>query len=192
MANILKRFFRIGKSQAHAALDKFEDPIKMTEQGIRDLRKDLEGTIQSLAEVKAMAIRSKRDSENKKQIANQYNKKAMLLLQKGQSGDLKADEADRLASECLAKKEQAVTQSSTQKQELEKHQQYITKLEANVKVLKSKISSWENELSTLKARAKVSSATKKLNKQLAQIDSSGTISMLEKMKEKLDDLDSKE
>ena len=40
-------------------------------------------------------------------------------------------------------------------------------------------------MKTLKARAKVSSATKKLNKQLANIDSSSTIDMLERMKEKV-------
>ncbi len=37
----------------------------------------------------------------------------------------------------------------------------------------------------LKARAKVSQATKKLNKSMSNIDSSSTISMLEKMKDKV-------
>ena len=58
-------------------------------------------------------------------------------------------------------------------------------LEQNVKKLRSKIGHYENELKTLKARTKVSQATTKLNKQMAQIDSTGTISMLEKMKEKV-------
>jgi len=55
----------------------------------------------------------------------------------------------------------------------------------NIQTLKSKVSSYENELRTLKARSKVSSATKKINKQMSQIDSSGTVSMLERMKEKV-------
>jgi phage shock protein A len=55
----------------------------------------------------------------------------------------------------------------------------------NVKKLKSTITKYENELRTLKARARVSSATEKINKQLSGIDSSGTVSMLEKMKEKV-------
>ena len=58
-------------------------------------------------------------------------------------------------------------------------------LEQNVKKPRSNIGHYENELKTLKARAKVSQATTKLNKQMAQIDSNGTISMLEKMKEKV-------
>ncbi len=31
--NILKRLFSIGKAETHSAIDKLEDPIKMTEQG---------------------------------------------------------------------------------------------------------------------------------------------------------------
>ena len=34
-------------------MDKLEDPIKMTEQGIRDMKKDLESSLKALAEVKA-------------------------------------------------------------------------------------------------------------------------------------------
>ena len=57
---IFNRIFNVGKAEAHAMVDKLEDPIKMTEQGIRDLKKDLDSSLQALAEVKAMAIR--RDS----------------------------------------------------------------------------------------------------------------------------------
>ncbi len=43
---------------------------------------------------------------------------------------------------------------------------------------------------TLKARAKTAKATKKINEQMAKLDSSGTISMLEKMKNKLQEEES--
>ena len=39
--NFFKRLFKIGQAEAHSALDKLEDPIKLTEQGIRDLKQDL-------------------------------------------------------------------------------------------------------------------------------------------------------
>ena len=54
----LKRLFRIGKAEAHSALDKLEDPVKMTEQGIRDLKANLEKAMVAMAEVKAMGILS--------------------------------------------------------------------------------------------------------------------------------------
>ncbi len=37
--SLFKRLFRVSQAEAHAIVDKFEDPIKMTEQGIRDLKK---------------------------------------------------------------------------------------------------------------------------------------------------------
>ena len=104
MANVFKRLFKFGQSEAHSALDRFEDPIKMTEQGIRDLKKDLENSLKSLAEVKALTIRSRRESAEKKEIAADYEKKAMLLLKKGQNGDLDSAEAERLATEALDRK----------------------------------------------------------------------------------------
>lgn len=57
----------------------------------------------------------------------------------------------------------------------------------NVDVLKFNISKWESELVTLKARVKVSNAAKMVNKQLANIDSNSTISMLERMKVKVEE-----
>jgi len=38
--NIFKRLFRIGSAEANSLVDKLEDPIKMTEQGIRELKED--------------------------------------------------------------------------------------------------------------------------------------------------------
>ena len=84
--SFFSRIFKIGQAEAHAVADKFEDPIKMTEQGIRDLRNDLQTAMTSLAEVKGLAIRIRRDADNKKKLAAEYERKAMLVLQKAQGG----------------------------------------------------------------------------------------------------------
>lgn len=183
--SVFKRIFRVGQAEAHAIVDKLEDPIKMTEQGIRDLKKDLDNSLQALAEVKAMAIRSKKDLNTNKDIATNFEQKAVLLIQKAERGELDIAEADRLATEALSRKEEAVEASSRAQEEVTRFDNNIAVLDKNVKKLKSTITSYENELRTLKARARVSSATQKINKQLSGIDSTGTVSMLEKMKEKV-------
>lgn len=182
---IFNRIFRVGQAEANSALDSLEDPIKMTEQGIRDLKKDLDSSLQGLAEVKAMAIRSKSELANYKSKVKDYESKAMLLLQKAQDGQMDSDEADRLAGEALVKKKENEEHVDRTQIEKDKFEQSVDQLEKNVKKLRQSVSTYENELRTLKARVKVSSATKNLNKQLAQIDSGSTISMLEKMKEKV-------
>ncbi|MFD0962642.1 PspA/IM30 family protein [Pseudofulvibacter geojedonensis] len=183
--NIFRRLFRIGKAEANSAIDKMEDPIKMTEQGIRDMKEDLDKSLEALAQVKAMAIRANNEKEEYASKAEDYQNKAMLILKKAQAGDLDIAEGDRLAKEALIKKEEASTHVERAKGEAEKFNKSVAQLEKNVSDIKSSISKWENELRTLKARVKVADATKNVNKQMAEIDSSSTVSMLERMKEKV-------
>ena len=95
--NFFKRLFKLGEAEAHSAIEKLEDPIKMTEQGIRDLKKDLEKALKAMAEVKALHIRTKNDLDTYTNKANDYESKAMLLVQKASSGNMTAEESDRLA-----------------------------------------------------------------------------------------------
>ena len=67
----------------------------------------------------------------------------------------------------------------------DKYDASAQKLDRNIQKLKSNISTWENELKTLKARVNVSTAQKKINKHLANIDSTSTIDMLERMRDKV-------
>ncbi len=80
--NIFKRIFRIGQAEIHSVVEKMEDPIKMTEQGIREMRDDLNQSLEAYAKVKAMAIRSQNSVDKKKEEAADYERKAILLLEK--------------------------------------------------------------------------------------------------------------
>jgi phage shock protein A len=185
--SIFKRLFRVGQAEANALVDKMEDPVKMTEQGIKDLRSDLQQAMTSLAEVKSMAMRTRREADNNAKLAADYERKAMLLLQKMQNGEIEVTEAERLATEALNKKESTGANAVRMAGEAQRHEQMAAQLQANVNKIKSTITTYENDLVTLKARAKTASATKKINAQLSRIDSSGTIAMLEKMKTKVEE-----
>ncbi len=181
----LKRLFRIGKAEANAALDNLENPVKMTEQGIRDLRANLEKALVAMAEVKAMGIRAKGEAADYKAKAADYEMKATLLLKKAGAGEMDAADGDRLAAEALLKKQE----NEAHAEQALKNQAYFennaAKLSSNIDGLKQNISKYESELKTLKARAKVSAAQKDINRDLAGIDSDSTVAMLEKMKEKV-------
>ena len=47
MAGIFQRLFKTGQAEAHAIVDKLEDPIKLSEQAIRDLKKDLQESLKA-------------------------------------------------------------------------------------------------------------------------------------------------
>lgn len=182
---LFKRLFSLGKAETHSAIDKLEDPIKMTEQGIRDLKKDLEKALEGLAEIKALAIRARNDLQTAQDRAKDYENKAMTLLKRAQDGNMDSAEADRLANEALSKKNENQKEAQRHKADKEKFEQNVNTMEGKVKQLRHKITQYENELKTLKARVRVSSATKSINKQMANVDTSGTVSMLERMKDKV-------
>jgi len=183
---IFKRLFKIGEAEANAVVDKLEDPIKMTEQGIRDLKVDFDNSIKALAEVKALAIRTRNEANSHKTKAQEWENKAMLLIQKAEQGAIAPEEADRLATTALQKKEESMANYKATEANLQKYDASVAKLESSIKTLKTNISKWENEAKMLKARSKVSEATINVNKQLANVDSTGTTAMLEKMKERIE------
>lgn len=190
MASVFQRLFKVGQAEAHSVVDKLEDPIKLTEQGIRDLKRDLQQSMTALAQVKATAIRLRKDSEDQKKLAQDYERKAMLLLKKLQNGELEQAEADRLASEALNKKEESSGRATTLQNDYQHQQQMADQLQSKVEKLKETITRYENELVTLKARARTASSMRKINQQLSNVDSSGTIAMLEKMKNKVQEEES--
>ena len=184
---IFQRVFRVGKAEAHATIDKFEDPIKMTEQGIRDLKKDLNSAMTALAEVKGQGIRLRKQASENKKAAGDYERKAMLVLQKAQGGDLDSGESERLAGEALSRKEDAAKRAATLTGDAKQQETTAAQLQAQVDKLKAAIATYENDLVTLRARAKTAAATKKINKQLSKVDSNGTLAMLERMKERVEE-----
>lgn len=183
--NIFKRLFKIGQAEANASIDNMEDPIKMTEQGIRDMKEDLNKSVEAMAQVKAMAIRSKNERDEHEAKAKDYESKAIAILKKAHSGSMEAADADRLAKEALAKKEEAQAHFNRASEDTTKFEENVAQLQSTIQTIKDNIGNWENELKTLKARVKVSDATKNVNKQMAALDSTGTVSMLERMKEKV-------
>ncbi len=185
MPSLFQRIFKLGQAQTHSIVDSLEDPIKMTEQGIRDLKQDLEKSISSLAQIKAVTIRLKKDVKDKKHLANDYERKAMLLLQKMQKKELDQDEAEQLATEALNKKDKVIQRAARLQGDYKKQQQLAEQLQTKVEQLKQTITRYEHELVALKARARTAASMRKINQQLAGVDSSGTIAMLEKMKDKV-------
>ena len=184
---VFQRIFRVGQAEVHAAIDKLEDPIRLTEQGIRDLKKDLSNAMTSLAEVKGQGIRLRKQAADSKKAAEDYERKAMALLQRAQKDAINPAEADRLAGEALARKEENVNRSATLSQNAQQQEEMAAQLQTQVDKLKSSIAGYENDLVTLRARARTAAATKKINRQMAKVDSNGTLAMLERMKERVEE-----
>jgi phage shock protein A len=185
MAGIFSRLFKIGQSEVHSAMDKLEDPIKLTEQGIRDLKNDLSEAMHSLAEVKALAIRLKKQADDASRLARDHERRAMMLIQRAERGELDPQQAESLAMEVLNEKEASEKSAAQLYQDFQAQDAMGRQLQHKVDNLRKTVSTYENELTTLRARAKTAVSMRKINQQLSRIDSSSTIAMLEKMKQKV-------
>lgn len=183
--NLLTRIFKFMQSEAHSLVSKFEDPVKLIEQGIRDLKKDFDESMKSVAQIKAIAIGAKKELETKKQIAADYEQKAMLLLQKAKNGELEEAEADRLATEALKKRQEALKEVEKLTNDVKNYDASLKQMSKKILELKNKIKDSENEYNSLKARATVARTTKKVNQQLSSVGSDSTMSMIEDMKTKI-------
>ena len=183
--NLLTRIFKFMQSEAHSLVSKFEDPVKLIEQGIRDLKKDFDESMKSVAQIKAIAIGAKKELETKKQIASDYEQKAMLLLQKAKNGELEEAEADRLAAEALKKRQEALKEVEKLTNDVKNYDASLEQMSKKILELKNKIKDSENEYNSLKARATVARTTKKVNQQLSSVGSDSTMSMIEDMKTKI-------
>ena len=95
-----------------------------------------------------------------------------------------------MATEALSRKEEALQRSTTVLGEQQAQQRMADQLQTKVEELKRQISKYENEVVTLRARARTASSMRKINQQLAGADASGTVAMLEKMKNKVQEEES--
>lgn len=185
MWSFVKRLWNILVGNLHSVADKLEEPINLTKQGIRELEAQLDESLKSYAEVRAMAIRSKNDVQKAEQDADDYKKKAMALLHKAQKGDNVAD-SERLAAEAMAQREQLLQLYKTHLANQERYDKLATNLDLKIKHLKSQVAKWKNELKSLEARQKASAAGLKIGQIMAGVDSSRTLEMLNKLKERVE------
>jgi phage shock protein A len=184
--SLFKRAVSFFKSEANSAIDAVEDPEKMLKQGIRDLKGDLRDAMEALAETKSVVNKLERDQRQAQKRAEKYQGDARKLLVKGKEGDLPAERADELARKALDAKRQAAAEAEGLTSSLENQRQQANRLQEQVGKLRQQISQYESELTTLRARSKAATASRKVNEQLARSDSDGTIAMIERMKEKVE------
>ena len=182
---ILQQLFKVIQSFLHAFVNKIQDPILMAEQGIRDLKKDYDNSMRGLAEIKSLSIETKNKIVEQTDIAKDYERKALTILQKAQAGDSDQAQADRLASEALKKKQEAIENIKKYTLDVKNFDAMSDKMESKIASLKEQIANWENEVKTLKARHKVAITSRKMSQQMVSMSGNNAQALLENMKDKV-------
>lgn len=182
---LFERIFRIGKSEVNAAVDKFEDPIKMADQVLRELRENYQQAIEGESEVKAAALQHRAEEQKARTKAAEWEKKTNDLLDMVDTGKLEAEKGNTLAQTAADSHQLAEKQADEFAAMAEKEDKALAVMETAIQQLKDKISEAENRITLLKSRAKTADVSEKINKTLSSVDTDGLMNTLDRMDAKV-------
>ena len=173
---LFDRVSRVVRSNLNAAVSSAEDPEKILDQAIMDMREDLVQMRQAVAQAIASQKRVEAQANKAQTGASQWQQRAQLALQKGD---------ENLAREALVrKKTQAETASALQAQ-LAQQQGTVDTLKRQLIALESKISEAKTKKDMLKARASAAKANEQLQKSVGTLGTSSAMSAFERMEDKV-------
>ena len=172
---ILQRFGDIMKSNINAMLDKCEDPAKMVDQTLRDLRESLAQVKKETASVMADEQKAKRLLDECNADITKFDSATRKALQSGNEEDAKTLLAKKQSLE--QKKVSLESTYNVAHANAEKMRQMHDKLVSDIDQL-------ETRKDAIKAKVATAKAQEQMNKATAGINTNASISAFERMEEK--------
>jgi phage shock protein A len=182
--SIFDRLFRIGKAEANAAVDKIEDPAKMADQILRELRENYQQAIQGEAEIKALAMQHRATEAQARDKALEWENKANQLLDRIESKQLDEAQGNDLAAKAAEAHQTAVNEANQYAAMAEKEESAVAVMDLKIKQIKDQIADTENRAKMINSRAKTAEVSEKINKTLSNVDTDGLMATLNRMDEK--------
>lgn len=174
---ILERFTTIVKSNVNAMLDKAEDPEKMVDQSLVDMRENLAEVKKNTAKIMAEEKRTKALVEECKTKIETYGVSAKNALIAGNEEDARILIAQKQSEESkLVSLQQSYDVAHTN---AVKMRQMHDKLVSDIKEL-------ENRKASIKAKVSVAKAQNSVAEAMSSVNSEGSISAFERMSDKAD------
>lgn len=155
---IFDRFTTIMKSNVNAALDKVEDPSKVVDQTLRDLREDLADVKRNTAAVMAEEKRVKQQLDDCDGKIKLYEDRAVKALQSGNESDAKTLISAKQAEE--SKREGLQNAYNVAHANADKMRQMHDKLVSDIQVMESKKETIKATVSVAKAQESMARASK--------------------------------
>ena len=183
--SLLSRIGRVFNSEANSAVDKLEDPTKIAEQILRELKANLQQAIEGEAEIKAISLGHRSEEIKARGAATIWEKKASDLLDMIDNEKLEATKGNNLANKAAESVLEYEEQADNFKSIAEKEEKALDVMDLKIKAIRNQIDETENKVRMLKARQKTAEVSEKLNKTLSCIDTDGLITTLNRMDEKV-------
>jgi phage shock protein A len=182
--SIFDRLFRIGKAEANAAVDKLEDPSKMADQILRELRANYQQAIQGEAEIKALALAHRASELQARNKADEWENKTNGLLDRIDSKQLDEAQGNDLAAKAAQAHADALKEADQYKGMAEKEESAVSVMDLKIKQIKDQIAQTEERAKMIQSRAKTAEVSEKINKTLSNVDTDGLMQTLNRMDER--------
>jgi phage shock protein A len=182
--SIFDRLFRIGKAEANAAVDKLEDPAKMADQILRELRENYQQALQGEAEIKALALQHRATELQYRNSADDWEKKTNDLLDRIETKQLDEAKGNDLAAKAADAHQKAAIEANQFAKMAEKEESAVAVMDLKIKQIKDQIADTENRAKLIQSRAKTAEVSEKINKTLSSVDTDGLVATLNRMDEK--------
>lgn len=174
--SIFKRLRDLTMSNINAMIDKAEDPIKMTDQYIRDMQEDLEDAEKAVAAQIAIEKKFKSLYEEQEALVEKRTQQAHTAAQ--------AQNID-LARRALEEKKAAEAKMNEYKANYEQNKASADNLRAKLEEMRKQLTEMKNKRETLVARYNAAKAQNEINKAIGGFNTDSAASGLKRMEEKM-------
>lgn len=176
-------FGRIGtllKANINDLVSKAEDPEKILNQLILDMKEQLIAAKKEVAVSIADEKRLKKQLDNELHVAREWEKKAMMAVRAGR---------DDLAKEALSRKQEHDQLASEYKAHWEAQKAAADKLRDSLRQLNAKIEEAKRRKNLLIARQKRAEAQKTITETMAGLNDTSAFDAFERMSEKIEQIE---
>lgn len=177
---IFKRLRDLTISNINALIDKAEDPVKMTDQYLRDMAEDISDAEAAVAKQIAVQKRLEAQIKEAQEMVEKREKQAIKALEQGN---------EELARKALQDKQthQSVVNELTPQYEAAK--QTSEKLKAQLQEMKDQYNELLVKRNSLVARAEAAKAQKNINKAMSDFDVQSARAGINRMMDKVSQME---
>ncbi len=173
---LFDRVSRVVRSNLNAMVGAAEDPEKILDQALEDMREDLIQMRQAVARAIASQKRVQQQYNQADSEAGKWQQRAQLALQKGD---------EDLARQALSRKKVQAETANALKGQLDQQAGQVETLKRNLIALEGKISEAKTKKDMLKARASAAKANEQLQNTIGQTSTGSSMAAFERMEEKV-------
>jgi len=177
---IFKRIKDVVKSNVNDLISKAEDPEKMLNQMVVDMREQVVEAKKGVAGAIADEKRLERQMNENKSKAKEWEQKAMIAVRAGK---------EDLAKQALVRKQEYANYVNDLQPQYDAQHAAVMKLKDQLKGLQNKIDEAQRKKNILIARAKRAETTKKIQATMGSLSNNSAFDVFDRMSNKVDKIE---